>query len=391
MTDFSTLSQLKLAPDVFLHQRFGRLIFSNVRAHTHVEVSKCLCPLILSGEDPNDIAPVIPADCWISDLTGISLPYGLWSDPTFLAINASPRISNIDDIINCLNYRLIIFNGTVDQYNSRFDRKTSVLDKVHVGSFYDLVGQHISLELRVSDKWKWWHDTKFTPDGLSLRQGPYKWIQESFFESYFRSRLTDIDNVRVLDFACGNGYYSRKFATYQCSVTAVDIDKNLIDIARLNTSPESDIDYHCAPSPEDCLSFLRTLKHNYFDIVYMSDIFLILYNELSSHEISDYLTVFRRTLKSSGVIILFEPNPIFWLCSRFGSIESPYCVVSEYLNPKFGIAPRLDELMRLFSSNRFCLREFYHPSASFIPDPAFASFARHYPTWDFCVFSPVHE
>jgi ubiquinone/menaquinone biosynthesis C-methylase UbiE len=66
-------------------------------------------------------------------------------------------------------------------------------------------------------------------------------------------RLLDLKkDQKILDLACGQGFFSREFAKTGASVLGVDLSKNLIDIARKNSPRE--IAYEV--SPADKLQFL---------------------------------------------------------------------------------------------------------------------------------------
>jgi hypothetical protein len=84
-----------------------------------------------------------------------------------------------------------------------------------------------------------------------------------------------------------------------------------------------------------------------------------------------------------------EPNPIFWLASRYGDPLKPYAIVTEYRHPVFNVAPTLDRLLPVMASAGFALKDIQHPAPSTAEPKADMGYQSEFPIWDFFVFVPV--
>jgi SAM-dependent methyltransferase len=103
--------------------------------------------------------------------------------------------------------------------------------------------------------------------------------------------------LRILDLACGQGFFSRAFARQGANVTGVDISPELIELAKKNSLR---LDYHV--SSAESLTFLRSGE---FDIVSIV---------LAIQNIEHFGLVFAecaRVLKPAGRLLLILNHPAF--------------------------------------------------------------------------------
>lgn len=257
---------------------------------------------------------------------------------------------------------------------------SSVLDSAHLGTFNDRVGRYLIRDLRLKESWRWWHDQKFTPDGLTIRPGPYKFVHEHFFDQYFAAR--DLRGVRVLDFACGNGHFAARFARFGAKVLGLDTAGELIALAERNHGAAARFQW--IDGPKNVLSALNALARESFDVIYMGDVFLILAMMPDAESVvPDLLAAFKRLLARGGRIHMLEPSGIFWLAARIGPADAPLVLLSEYRKPLYNVAPTFDRVCRLMSTAGFALIEYLHPEASLEADAATRAYAAQFPMWDF--------
>ncbi len=377
----------RVCGDALLRRVEDSWIVSNPRTHTHVEID-AITVAAIAARGPN--APQLEWEDSLTsgrgwDRTGLDLDKGLISDPTGCVARRGDGVSAAQ-LFELLRRRWIVHRSDGSDYAAFLAPMTSVLDRSHLGTFHQRVGQWQAVEKRTREKWKWWHDTKFMQDGRELRSGPYKFIQLSFFDSYFAAqRLT---GTTILDFACGNGFYSRKFAKAGARVIGVDTAPELIEIARANSSDRCI--FYQPESASACLEFLRSLTTGSIDRVYLSDIFLLLMDNTAPTDLVGCLVAeFCRLLQSAGHLHMFEPNSVFWLSNRFGPPESPYVVATEYRQRVYNVAPTLDQIVTVMSAGGFLLSELIHPrmaSQYAAADPDLYAFTERFPLWDFLTF-----
>jgi 2-polyprenyl-3-methyl-5-hydroxy-6-metoxy-1,4-benzoquinol methylase len=234
--------------------------------------------------------------------------------------------------------------------------------------------------LRLKQSWRWWHDQKFTPDGLSIRPGPYKFVHEYFFDQYFGAK--DLAGVRVFDFACGNGHFAARFARLGAKVVGLDTAPELIDLANKNHGSIARFEW--VDKPENVNAALAAHPAGSFDIIYMGDVFLILAMLPDAEAVvSGLLAQFTRLLAPGGRIYMLEPSGIFWLASRLGPADAPMVVLTEYRKMLYNVAPTFDRVCRLMGQGGLALVEYIHPQASPDADPPIKAFAERFPMWDF--------
>lgn len=302
--------------------------------------------------------------------------------------------------------RWLVLDQNAETYQQYFGPLKSILDRDHIGTFHERVGQYLTVKKRLRDeRWRWWHDQKFAADGLSVRPGPYKFMQEAFINKYFEGK--DLKGKTILDFACGNGFYSAKLAGWGAAVTGIDTSAELIDIARANHGKNAE--FLCITSIEEELEWFE--KHaGTFDALFMQDILLLLLNPESgkrSSEIDKLLKAFHTVLKKGGCIYMMEPNPSFWLAGRYGDEERPYAIVTEYRSQLFNVMPTLPVVVAAMAMAGFGLTEYEHPTfeadakaiasadasceisqpSNISQQAANKKYADNFPIWDFMRFT----
>lgn len=112
--------------------------------------------------------------------------------------------------------------------------------------------------------------------------------------------LGNVKNKKILDLACGQGYFSRKLARRGARIVGVDLSDKLIEIAeRIEKQKKQGIRYLALNSEK-----LDNIKSNTFDFVV---------SNISFHDIKNVAKVIMecgRVLKKNGKIIFTIPHPI---------------------------------------------------------------------------------
>jgi ubiquinone/menaquinone biosynthesis C-methylase UbiE len=109
--------------------------------------------------------------------------------------------------------------------------------------------------------------------------------------------------VKILDVACGQGYFSRAFAGKGAKVIGCDISKELIDLAKEHSPKE--IEYHAVSA--DDLSFMKSAS---------ADAAAIILAIQNIENISGVLSECFRALKQGGRLILVLNHPAFRIPGR---------------------------------------------------------------------------
>jgi SAM-dependent methyltransferase len=377
-----------VSPDALLSIRGEGWVLSNPRTRRHCELDSGAVTALARTTAPRTEAEWIEAlaDGTGWDRTRFSAADGLWSDPTGIADRRARGVSG-SELFRLLRQLLLIQQADGSDYRVFLAPLSSILDRAHLGTFNERVGQ-LQANLRVRDKWRWWHDQKFTPDGLAVRDGPYKFVQERFFDRYFASQ--NLEGRRILDFACGNGYYAAKFARMGARVIGLDTSAELIDIARRNFG--SAIQFEAPSTVEESLSFLHSLEPGSIDLIYMSDVMLFLVDNIrlgaDRSDLERLLAAFRRIIADGGRVQMMEPNALFWLGGLYGGADTPYVIVPEYRNPLYNVAPTPDVMINTIAGEGFCLVELVHPELGDDAevDSTLRARALGFPLWDLFTF-----
>jgi SAM-dependent methyltransferase len=379
--------------DALLRHCDGAWILSNPRTRRHVELDAAAIAAYTqyAAGASEDLWHDALADAQGHDRTAPTGESGLWGDPTGLA-DGNGAAAGGDALFALLRRHLFLLADGSDEYERFLAPQTSPLDDAHLGTFHQRVGQTL-LRHRVRERWRWWHNQKFVDDGTAIHAAPYKLVQENFFDRYFAD--AGIAGERILDFACGNGYFAAKLAGLGAHVVGVDTSEPLIDSARRNFGATAEF-VHVA-DPDAGLDWLARQDANSFDRIYMSDILLLLLTpedgKPDPDSVTRLLTALGRILRVGGQMHMMEPNGTTWLAGRYGGESGRgYVIVPEYRRPLYNVAPTLDRVMELLSAAGFVLAEYRHPEISDEDsgeggdESALSAYARDFPLWDFLTF-----
>ncbi|MDG2272670.1 MAG: class I SAM-dependent methyltransferase [Halioglobus sp.] len=109
--------------------------------------------------------------------------------------------------------------------------------------------------------------------------------------------LGDIKNKRILDLACGQGYFSELMEKHEGKVTGVDYSQEFIKLAKARNLK--------AKFFVDSSSNMKDLKNHYFDIIVCN---------FGLHDIRDIKGTIKecnRVLKKNGKFVWSIPHPVF--------------------------------------------------------------------------------
>ena len=386
------MSNFIICNDAFLQLRRNRWLFSNPRSRSHVYLSSAAVAVISQGNC------AFTKEEWVEKLHNVTgaeatcdfyAEQGLHNDHSGINNVSGSELSGAD-LFLLLVKRFLIIEQSGQDYQNYFSSLTSILDRNHLGSFHQRVGQFLTIEKRLrEERWRWWHNQKFSEDGLKVNAGPYKYIQEEFVNKYFNN--TNIKGMKILDFGCGNGFYSAKLADFGAEVTALDTSKELIDLARKNFSTRAEF---VLVSEDESIPWLQS-RAGKFDAVFMQDVLLLLLKPESGKPIGvlpELLRSIRNCLGLGGKLFTMEPNAAFFLAGRYGDPQNPYAIVSEYQNSVFNVVPNLSEIVNTMSAAGFSLAEYQIPkSSSLNPDLAGKNFCNNFAIWDFMCFLAVEK
>jgi 2-polyprenyl-3-methyl-5-hydroxy-6-metoxy-1,4-benzoquinol methylase len=375
-------------PDVMLHNLDGIWYASNPRLRTHIVVDAATLAALGSGT-----AGLSEAD-WTSALAAASGydrsqrglgAEGLHTDHSGVAREAGPNVSG-ESLVRLLRKRRVLIAST-DEAFDLVRPLSSPFDMESTGNFHQRVGQLLLLQ-RQREPWRAWQNQKFTEDGLALRQGTYLRIQAPFFEQYFTQQR--MEGKRVLDFGCGNGYFSARMASRGATVLAMDNSTELLEIARRNHGQLNGLKLIETSDFDQVIELCAAELPSSFDYITLQDTLLLLLQPESGKpllQLPEVLRAFRRLLKPGGILCAMEPNTSFWLASRFGHPERPYAVVSEYFTRRFHVAPTLEVVLSFMAEAGFALAGYKHPRPDNGTKPdADLAYQREFPIWDFFEF-----
>lgn len=318
---------------------------------------------------------------------------GLLADPTRfvrdVAMWPAPVYLDLREFINHLVNLLIIVIDE-DEYLSRFQSKTSLLDYSHFGNFHQQLGQQLMLEARQNPA-EWWVKQKFSVPGKMIQDNLYGAVQNNFLVPYFSHKIRP--NMRVLDLGCGPGYFSNMIAQCGAYVVGVDPSEMYLEIAKENAGVNTRFE-RAEVGQEGALSFLADEE---FDIIFMSDALLFYFVPESPMQKADPHWLFsdiRRLLKNDGQFISVEPHYLFWLAPWLGSEDRPFTVLAEYNDkPGMRVTPTLSNFMGGLCENGFCIagmKEMYPADWLATTDKRAHTFGRRFPLWQLYEFIKRH-
>ncbi|MEO5347996.1 MAG: methyltransferase domain-containing protein [Magnetococcus sp. YQC-9] len=370
----SGFASLISADVVFTVQAQG-LLASNFRVGTHVWLGAGLVGLLIIGETHEP--PVA------RDLTRFSNLDGLLADPTRLDRSGeSPliRFGTVDAALVFLEQRFILVRDP-QVYDRFFQKKSSILDRQHAGTFHQQLGVELLLKLRVNPD-RWWYEQKFDAETGRVKPTLYKFVQEAFLERYFSSLA--LQDATVLDFGCGSGMASSRFAAQGVRrIIGVDPNQALLNIASERIG-EKFVPVWMDLSREEPLS---ELGDDPVDLVWMADVLMFYFYPIDGKEPfmppDRLLNRVCRSLAPNGRCVIMQPHGAFWLAPWLGSPERPFTVLTEYAERLYSVTPSLEELSEAIERAGLTIRRIHEPKAEEGKgvDPRAFHFARQFPLW----------
>jgi SAM-dependent methyltransferase len=369
----------------------GSWVLSNPRVRRHVQVDAAGAAAVIAvaptGADEDEWKARL-ASITVHQRSALSIANGLLSDPSGIASSAGAARSGAAAFEELRQAWIVCKTGHQD-YNQFLGPLVSLLDRSHLGSFHQQIGRYLLLELRQKQTWRWWHDQKFEPDGRALRPGPYDFVQRHFFDEFFDKR--DLRGMRILDFACGNGFYSRRFSDRGADVIGLDTSAELIEIANRNhgraatfVRPDTD---------NDVAVWLDAAAPDSFDVIYVSDALLFFFTSPETGKRNDrpaiaLLTRLQRLLRRTGTLYVMEPNGIFWLSAPVGDPQRPYALITEYRDQLYHVAPTTDRVITTLAAAGFHVIGLTHPypdadAPEGTTNSTMYRYAQQFPLWDF--------
>lgn len=370
------------------------IIISNPRLRIHVEVDDKTSQILLlnrSGLNQSN---------WEKKLDGCSGKNrtqrfigsrGLVKDHSgLLDKNDDTPTINGKALFRLLRDHLILIENPSESL-SHYTKLNNLLDQKHLGTFHERVGQYVLLGLKEQEPWRAWQRQKFSEDGKKIIGENYVHVQEPFFDKRYTNK--NLSGSHILDFGCGNGYFSNKFAKAGACVIGIDSSKELLALAKKNYSTINKLEFNHVETIRDSINYLNSFNDDSLDLIYLQDTLLLLLNPengLPSNMLNKLLKTFRRILNTNGALSAMEPNPIFWLSGRYGSPEAPYAIVTEYRHHIFNVAPNLDVLLPALADVGFGLVEYLHPSHT-DPQHEDYNYVFEFPIWDFFHFKLINK
>lgn len=147
--------------------------------------------------------------------------------------------------------------------------------------------------------------------------------REIFLNPALLSLMNSVENMRVLDAGCGEGYLSRMLAKSGASVTGVDYSETMIQLATSKTPEELKITFEHGNC--EALNFLQDKN---FDLIISN----MVIQDLSNYELA--ISEMYRLLVDGGYFVFSIPHPCFvtpgsgWVKSDTG--EKLYWKVDNY-------------------------------------------------------------
>ncbi len=131
--------------------------------------------------------------------------------------------------------------------------------------------------------------------------------------------LGDIGNKKVLDLACGNGYFSKILADKKAIVTGVDYSKKLISIANHNLDKK--VTFLVGSSGD-----MNFLKDNSFDFIV---------SNMAFHDIKEIAKTIKecsRLIKTKHKLIFSIPHPVFHLSEKIKENNKYFRKIQKYMS-----------------------------------------------------------
>lgn len=132
--------------------------------------------------------------------------------------------------------------------------------------------------------------------------------------------LGDVQDKKILDLGCGNGYFSRMLAREGANMTGVDISSDLIEIAIKKTKEQKlNINYIVSDASD-----IKAIESNKFDIIVSNMAFMDIEN--IDHTIKEC----SRLVKDNGILLFSIVNPLFGIFERQKDEQDHYLKLTKY-------------------------------------------------------------
>jgi 2-polyprenyl-3-methyl-5-hydroxy-6-metoxy-1,4-benzoquinol methylase len=198
--------------------------------------------------------------------------------------------------------------------------------------------------------------------------------------------LGSIKGKKILDLACGQGYFSRILAKRGATVIGIDNSNKLLEIARVEENKKSiGLEYFCRDSAR-----LQGIKNASLDIIV---------SNMSFHDIKNIKSTIKecsRVLKPKGRLIFSIPHPWRDSSSRTKDKQGHYLRVNRYKsifsmehfleNGVKAYHRPIDFYLQEFSKNNFVVSNFLEISVNHsfrkkIDDPAMIAHKQEIPSF----------
>ena len=365
----------QFAKDVVFTPSEKGMIASNHRSKHHIWIDLNLINALLGmGSEQTGF--------YGADLTTPANLDGLYADPTGLSelkITEKTYFKTFNCALEFLIERMIIISDSAE-YSAYFNKRDSLIDTRHLGTFHQRLGADLLLRHRTNPE-DWWYEQKFNRKTDTLKNNLYKFVQSSFIEE-FSAKLNLIDR-NALDFGCGNGLASEQFIKNGARVWGLDPNEKLLNIAKSKLSSN----FTGIPlrlDNDDILSVIPNIK---FDLIWLSDVLMFYFYPPNAGEpILDPVDLLRRLssyLTEKGKIVIMQPHGCFWLAPWLGDSNRPYTVITEYTHRVYSVSPSLTELSNAFNAAGLVIERIYEPlpKANTEPNARPINFANEFPLW----------
>lgn len=148
-------------------------------------------------------------------------------------------------------------------------------------------------------------DPPISRDAYNELASDYEGITNAAIREYYewpavRSLLLNLTGLRVLDAACGDGFYTERLLKRGATVVGIDASREMIAQAQDRFSEEDRVTVHQADLTEDLFEF----NTEQFDLILC---------QLALEHIEDWdavFTGFSRVLKSQGRVVISTSHPV---------------------------------------------------------------------------------
>lgn len=113
------------------------------------------------------------------------------------------------------------------------------------------------------------------------------------YEHFLKNILIDKENVKILDFGCGNGTHTKYFANKDFFTVGIDISENAIEYAK-KWNKNKNNEFICINVFEEDIS-----NYGQFDLIFANQ---SLYY-LQTNEIDNLMIKFEKMLKDDGIVV----------------------------------------------------------------------------------------